>query len=491
MADLRFYTSIRFHSFINYMKYLLSWGLFWLLSTPGFAQNLLGISTSRYGGTNRLYINPALAADSPSKFYFNVFTGNGHVDNNYVRYQAPFSMLRLLTGNVQPQYKNANGTVRFETSYTRETLDGRAKNGTVWGEIRGPSFLIKTGEGSALAFTTRFRGIAQIVGASEPLLSALRASLNDGALYGIPSSNNKFGANTNTYAEAGLTYAGTLFQDYGRKLLFGVTAKFLLGYNAQHLINRGLSYRIAQNPTNPNDVFLEVNKLDATLAYTTFLQDRTLTPATLFSPSSPGRGFGVDVGLTYINQFDADSPAFQLGFAVTDIGGLTYKGQQYTYTDLGTKPVRFNGSDFDNLNGTGAIIEVIQSKLSDGRKPDSNTFRTGLPTSLNLTADYQLPGGLGINLTYLLDARSNQSMAVHQPTMLAVTPRYDARWLSLAVPLAYLNGGFTAGASVRVGPGWLGTDNFLGLIGNKSNGIMPRGLDVYAGVAFGLGKVEE
>ena len=170
------------------MKYLLSWGLFWLLSTTGFAQNLLGISTSRYGGTNRLYINPALAADSPSKFYLNVFTGNGHVDNNYVRYQAPFSMLRLLTGNVPAQYKNPNGSIRFENNYTRETLDGRPKNGTAWGEVRGPSFLARTGERSALAVTTRLRAVAQVFGASESLLSALRASLNDGALYGIPGT---------------------------------------------------------------------------------------------------------------------------------------------------------------------------------------------------------------------------------------------------------------------------------------------------------------
>ena len=90
---------------------------------------------------------------------------------------------------------------------------------------------------------------------------------------------------------------------------------------------------------------------------------------------------------------------------------------------------------------------------------------------MNLSLDYQLPDGLGINVTYLLDARSAQAAAIHQPTLLAVTPRYDARWLSLAVPLAYLNGGFMAGGSIRVGPGWLGTDNLLGLLGNKSNGI--------------------
>ncbi|WP_332369518.1 hypothetical protein [Spirosoma telluris] len=122
------------------MKYLLNWGLFLLTATTGFTQNLLGISTSRYGGTNRLYINPALAADSPSKFYLNVFTGNGHVDNNYVRYQAPFSLLSLISGTVPSQYKNANGTIKFDQSYTQETLNGKAKNGTVWGKFAAHRF---------------------------------------------------------------------------------------------------------------------------------------------------------------------------------------------------------------------------------------------------------------------------------------------------------------------------------------------------------------
>ncbi|GAB4014732.1 hypothetical protein GCM10028808_38070 [Spirosoma migulaei] len=473
------------------MKYLLSLGLFLLLATSGFTQNLLGISTSRYGGTNRLYINPALAADSPSKLYVNVFTGNGHVDNNYVRYQAPFSLISLIAGTVPTQYKNASGTIKFEKEYTQETLNGRTKNGTIWGEIRGPSLLIRAGSGGAFAITTRFRGVAQVVGASENLLSAVRASLNDGALYSIPSNDNKFNANTNTYAELGLTYAGTVMEGDGRRLLLGATAKFLLGYNAQQLINRGLNYRIIEDPANANSALLEVNKLDATFAYTTFLQNRSLTPSTLFSTSVPGRGLGFDLGLTYIDQYDAESPKLQLGLAVTDIGGLTYQGQTYTYTNIGANPVNFRSSDFNNLNGTGSIIEVIQNKLNTGRTPDSNTFRAGLPTSLNLTADYQLPGGFGINLTYLQDVRAVQAASIHQPSLLAVTPRYDVRWLSLALPVAYLNGGLTAGASIRVGPGWLGTDNFLGLVGTKSNGIQPRGLDIYAGLAFGIGRVDE
>ncbi|GAB2542170.1 DUF5723 family protein [Spirosoma aerophilum] len=473
------------------MKNLFLFSSFLLFSTACFAQNLLGISTSKYGGTNRLYINPALAADSHSKFYLNVFTGNGHIDNNYVRYQAPFSLLRLITDNVPAQYKSADGSIRFETDYTRETLNGRPKNGTIWGEVRGPSFLMRTNERSAFAVTTRFRAVGQVVGASESLLSVVRASLNDGAFYSIPSNDNKFSANTNTYAELGLTYAGTLLENDGRRLLIGATGKFLLGYNAQQLINRGLDYRVIPDPSGMSSAILEVTNLDASLSYTTFLQNRNLSPRTLFNTAAPGKGIGVDIGLTYIDQYDENSPTLQLGIALTDIGGISYSGPQYIYTDSGAKPAQFRGSDFNGINGPQAIAEVIQQKLNTGRTPDKQQFTAGLPTSLNLTADYQLSNGLGVNLTFLKDMRTVEATAIHQPTILAVTPRYEVRWLSLAAPIAYLNGGLTAGASVRVGPGRIGTDNLLGLLGNSSNSIKPRGLDIYLGLAFGLGKVEK
>ena len=470
------------------MKYSLLLGTLLLMTTASFAQNLLGMSTSRYGGTNRLYINPALAADSPQKIYLNVVTGNAHVDNNYVRYQAPFSLLRLLSGTVPSAYKRADGTVQFEPAYTKELLNGKPKNGTAWGEVRGPSILLRTGERSAIAVTSRFRAVGQVTGASESVLSAIRSGLGEGILLGVPSTNNQINVNTNTYAELGLTYATTIWEGEGRKLLMGATAKVLLGYNAQQFINRGMDYRIVSDSLNPNTAVLRVTRLDATLGYTTFLQNRTIGLRTLFSPSSPGRGLGLDLGFTYISQYDDDSPALQLGLAVTDIGGLTYRGEEYGYSDIGKNPVRFTSQDFNNLGGSVGAARLIQQKLTTNRSPDRNSFGAGLPTSLNLTFDYHLPRGFGLNITYLQDVRSVQATAIHQPTLLAVTPRYETRLVSMAVPVSYLNGALLGGLSVRVGPAWLGTDNLLGLTGNSTVGIRPRGLDIYAGFAFGLGR---
>ncbi len=470
------------------MKTLLLLGALAGTISASVGQNLLGISTSRYGGTNRLYTNPAFAADSPHKIYLNVLTGNGHVNNNYVRYQAPFSLVRLLSRTVPNQFRRPDGSVQFAVEYTDEMLNGKPKNGTLWGEVRGPAVLMRRGTGGAFAVTTRFRAVGQVTGASESVLSAVRAGLGEGVLLGIPSSNNQFSINTNTYAELGLTYAATVWQGEGRKLLVGATAKVLLGYNAQHLINRGLDYGIVADTANPNSAVLQVTRLDATLGYTTFLQNRNLGLSTLLSPSSPGRGLGLDIGFTYVSQRDRDSPALQLGLALTDLGGISYRGEEYGYSNIGKNPVVFTSRDFNNLAGTVETARLIQQKLTTNREPDARRFRTGLPTALNLTADYQLPQGFGLNLTYWRDVRPALATSIHQPTLLALTPRFETRRVSLALPLVYLNGGLMAGVSLRAGPFWLGTDNLAGLIGNSSNGIRPRGLDVYGGIAFGIGR---
>ncbi|AQG80016.1 DUF5723 family protein [Spirosoma montaniterrae] len=472
------------------MKNLLLLGSLLLTTSVSSAQNMMGVATSRYGGTNRLYVNPAFAADSPSRFYVNVGMGSAHVNNNYVRYQAPFSLMRLISNRVPAQYRNPDGSLRFDVNYTDEILDDNPKNGTIWGEVRGPAFLTR-GNWGAFAVTTRLRAVAQVKGASESLLSAVRAGLSDGVLYGIPNNDNQFSANTNTFSELAFTYSNVLWEGETDRLLLGVTAKGLLGYNAQHLINRGLDYRIAADPDNPNSAFLEVNRLDAKLAYTTFLQNRPLSPRTLLSTNAPGRGIGLDLGLSYIYQPDPYGAALRLGVAITDIGGLSYRGDAYTYNDAAENPIRFRSSDFNNVGNSTEIIRTIQNKLNTGRNPSAGRFRAGLPTSLNLTADYAFPKGLGLNVTYLQDVRSQQATAIHQPTLLAVTPRYETRWVSVSMPVTYLNRGLTAGAMVRVGPGWIGTDNFFGLIGNASNGIRPRGLDVYGGVAFGIGRIDE
>ncbi len=459
--------------------------LFILLVLPGInqAQNLLGLTTSPRSGTNRVYLNPALAADSPYRVYVNGLTANAHIDNNFVRYTAPYSMLRLLVGNVPDSYRRANGTLRFDVNYTEEINNDQVKNGTLWGEARGPAIQCKLGEAGSLVISTRLRAVAQFNGASRPFLSAIRASLSNAALFSIPNSDNSFSANANTYAEFGVTYARSLLETENGKLLAGVTAKYVVGYTAGYLLNQQLNYELNPDATTAGQAYFQVDKLVADLGYTNFLQNRSLSPRTLLNPNAPGRGVGFDVGLTYIGQPDPDGPSVRLGLALNDIGAIHYTGESYT---VDQQNVRFKQADFNGVTGTEQIANVLRERL--GIEPANSTggFTTGLPTALNLSADYQLPTGWGVNLVGLFNVRSAQSIGIHQPTLVGVIPRYENKIVTVALPILYLNQTVTAGVSLRAGPIWLGSDNLLGLFGNSSTGIKPKGADIYAGLGMGF-----
>lgn len=468
------------------MKYLLFFGSALLFSTASPAQNFMGLATSPNGGTNRAYLNPALTADSPRALYINVGAANAHIDNNYLRYRAPYSLLNLLSGNVSSAYRTPNGDLQFEIDYTQEILDGKLKNGTAWGEVRGPAVQFRVDETSTVGISTRFRASAQVQGASQQLVSAVRASLNSGALFSIPSENNQLTANTNTYAELAFTYARTLLDSgEGSKLLLGATVKYIGGYSSGHLVNRGLTYELVTDPTAPGNTALRVNQINADLGFTTYLNDKKLNLKTLLNPNTPGKGAGLDVGLAYVMQPDAEGPTLRLGAALMDIGSVRYLGEAY---DLNQQNVRFTTADFNGVNGIGDVTTVLRNKFSVKSTNSRPSFWSALPTSLNLSAEYQTVPGVGLAVVWLQDVHSTNATAMHQPSLVSITPRYETGLLAIALPVTYLNGNILVGAALKVGPVWLGSDNLAGLIGRGGGAIRPTGVDVYAGLAFGIGR---
>ncbi|KAB7728624.1 hypothetical protein F5984_17435 [Rudanella paleaurantiibacter] len=461
-----------------------------LSATVSPAQNFLGISTSPNTGTHRTYLNPALAAETPHRLFLHAGSANLHVNNNFVRYQAPFSLLKLFTGNVPDVYRQANGNVRFESDYTTEILDGKPKNATVWGELRGPAIQMRLGPtAGVLTFSTRLRGIGQVNGASEQLLSALRASLNTSSLYSIPSSDNRFGVNTNAYAELALSYANTIVDADGFRVSGGLTVKRLRGYSAGSFVNRGLDYQLEAG-TGPNaDPALVVSRVNADLAYTTFLENRRLTPSTLFSANAPGRGWGFDLGLSVLLQSD-DDRLLQLGLGLTDLGGMKYTGEVY---DVNQRNVRFEADDFNstNVGSFEQVATVIRNRLGILEDADPSPFRVGLPTSLNFTADYQLSAHTGISAVWLQNVRAADDPSVRQPSLVSIAPRFETGVVGLSLPITYINRGVALGLTIKAGPVRVGSDNLLGLLGSGQNGLRPRGTDIYAGVMLGIKSRDE
>ena len=78
------------------------------------------------------------------------------------------------------------------------------------------------------------------------------------------------------------------------------------------------------------------------------------------------------------------------------------------------------------------------------------------------------------------DLVEKKTMGMNQPSLFALTPRYESKNFDLAVPIALQNSyrNLTVGLAGRAGPLFIGTENLGGIL-NIGN---PRGISVYMGL---------
>jgi hypothetical protein len=71
-------------------------------------------------------------------------------------------------------------------------------------------------------------------------------------------------------------------------------------------------------------------------------------------------------------------------------------------------------------------------------------------------------------------------MGMNQPSMFAITPRFESKRLDIALPISLQNGyrNLAFGVNVRVGPFFFGSDNIAGIV-NIGN---PKGISGYMGL---------
>lgn len=471
-----------------------------LTSLPVAAQNFLGISTGTASGTHGLYLNPASIADSRHKVYFNLGTVGLHVNNNYARWNAPFSVFNAVLGKVPADWKNSDGSTNFQPLNFKEILDGKPKNGTIGAEVRGPSVMLTLSDYTAVALTTRLRAAGQITGANQELLSLFRAGYDASSFWNVTNVDNRFNVNADVYGEIGASLAQVLTPlDTRHFLKAGVTAKYVSGFYSGHFQNRGLRYRVTPSPTDPSKGILLIEQIDAEFGYSTQTSLRGgFSLSEFLGAKIPGHGWGFDAGLVYefrpwIDEYRApgggadvevDKYRFRLGLALLDVGRIYYsdptnvRGYSVQRTN---KP--FTEQDFDEVGGSDEVVSVLEKKLDLKPSEAKTSFNSGLPTALSLNLDWRLGNEFYVNVTYLKDLHAPGDIAMRQPTVFAVTPRLSAEgFLELSLPLVWVNHAFAPGLALRLGPVFAGTDNLLGVFGSVKT-LAPQGTDLYVGVA--------
>lgn len=469
-----------------------------LLPGVASAQYFLGVSGSNYAGTNGLYLNPAGVADSRHQVFVNLVSNDLFLTNNYLAWSAPYSLLGLMTNTVAKRHRNSRGQILYRDTYLAERLNGRAKHLRFGGDLRGPSVLVTLNDRHGFALTSRLRTNLNVTDVNEPAARLIRYGTTNEK---IPAE--AFGQRLNLNAtgafELAATYGRVLQNDEDRFIKVGLTAKRLIGLYTAHLLANDIDYRFEPDARMPRRTNVRLETLTAKYGYTEegAFQNFNLTPAWLLGRAPAGAGWGVDLGMIYEHRpdhrkysyrdrnqrrYDPSKNKYQyrLSLSLLDLGGMRFRNPAYVnHYQVQRQNVLFTENNFVDIGGVDDVFAGIDQTLELTDSDRQTSFWKTLPTALHAGLDYKIRERVYVNTVWVQSLTSNRTLTMDLPSVLAVVPRYETKWFEAALPVALADNysRLTLGASLRLGPIFLGTDHLGGVL-NLGN---PRGLDLYFG----------
>lgn len=486
-------------------KILFFIGLFTFLHT--YSQSYTGLQQSNYGGIHQSNLNPANITGTRHKFHVNVFTMGLGFNNDYLKLDMPFSVVKLLTGNVPDQYhqdNNPNNPIAFQDAWFTENLNGKPKNMNIYDQIKFPGVMVSLPKGFAVGVQYKNTISFQINNMSEPLARLMRYgvdSVKGSTLYSGPTTynigqnfaDNAFTINMNMYGSWAFTVAKTLIQDDNMVLKAGVTGKYLMGYGTGYIKNNGIEFRTYGYDS------IAFGKADIEYGYTdrNILKTYDAINLDMMVKKPEGAGFGYDLGATFEYKPDLTKRIlnkktnylFRVGLSLLDGGKINYKTKVHTTHITNKTGAGFKvGRDYMNAweNGLTSGLPYTDSTLRSNFNIDTSGTRiqTTMPTSLNLQFDYNVAKNFYIGANVSQDVRGKQKIGIRTPSSLMVIPRFESDFIEISAPIGLMNDYKMArlGMYFRIGPLFIGSDNIIGLL--KANNFY--GADFYFGISTGI-----
>lgn len=452
------------------------------------AQDLLGISSSNYGGLSSVQINPANLADNRLKFEIQLFGTGFGLANNFMGFK-PSYLVRDggLTSTTYPLLDPTPPTEDFTTANFEDN-----RRAFVYNNIYLPSLLVSINEKNSISLSARARTFVNVDGVDAELYRFAYNSLNYPSLYNTRITNDNLSIQTMTWMEYALGYGRVLVDKEKHFLKAGVTLKALQGLQSAYLYIDNLDYEIHSDST------LSLYNADVSYGHSSNFE-ASQDNANYRVVSNLGLGFDFGViyewrpdyakhkhdmdGETNVWKRNENKYKLKVGVSMTDLGGVKFSkgGQSGDFTantsnwditklDFGTTPI--------------AALDDTLSARFGGTNAGAN-YKMNLPTAFSTQIDYHIWKDLYINQTNFIAFGFNSNPnKVHDFTTISVTPRWDHRIAGVSVPISYNTlMGTRTGLAVRLGPVTFGTSSmypyraFLRGDGFGSKDI--TGLDAY------------
>ena len=428
------------------------------------AQDLLGISSSNFGGLSSVYINPANLADNRLKFEIQLGgTGFGFA-NNFMGFKPSYLVREGgLTSTTYPLLDPTPPTEDFTTANFQDNRRAFVNN-----NIYLPGLLISINEKNSISLSARARTYLNVDGVGAELFQFGYNSLNYPSLYNTRITNEKLSIQTMTWMEYALGYGRVLIDQEKHFLKAGVTLKALQGLQSAYLFIDNLDYAVNSDST--------VSLYNADVQYghsTNFEANQDNANYRVVSNLGLGFDFGViyewrpdyakhkhDMdGETNVWKRNENKYKLKVGVSMTDLGGVKFsKGGQSGDFTANTSNWDISKLDF-GTTPIAALDDTLTARFG-GTNAGAN-YKMNLPTAFSTQIDYHIWRDLYINQTNFIAFGFNSNPnKIHDFTTISVTPRWDHRIAGVSIPISYNSlMGTRTGLALRLGPVTFGTSS--------------------------------
>lgn len=476
------------------MKKVIIPALFLFLTANLKAQNFYGLQNSNFNGVHSMYINPAGIADSRYKIHGNLVTFGAQFVNDYMTLDAPFGLMDVVRGTVPDQYKNPDGSIKWDPAYLVENLNGKPKNVNFGAEFRGPAGMVNLGNKLAFAVGTRTRTGVQLYNVSEDLVRFAKSQLDSNPRSYTTITDNRFALNLNAYQEISATAAMLVLNRRAFYIKGGATVKYLMGLGSAYAINNGIDFK-----TLGGDSIL-INNSDLRVGHTSTeflerLQNGTFAGSLPTFRNINGAGLGFDFGAVFeyrpeLTDAVTSKNRYLLkgGVSLLDWGKISYGTNMKTYSASNNTPVLFTqdsafSAAFDQ--GIDSGLSWMKQYARDNFNYSEGQGRTSasIPTTLNIQLDWNIFKMFYLGMNWTQSVVTRRDIAIRRPSSFVLLPRIETRIFEFTLPISVYNDykEFGVGAYARIGPVFFGTDNLL-----RSTKNTYRGFDFYFGISSGI-----
>lgn len=459
------------------------------------SQDYLGLSSGNYSGITGLQLQPANVADNRFQFDLNLFSTSVNFDNNYLGFSRSYFINNRFSFQGFDSYDDFKKKVLIENDIKDQLVYFNIQN-----RIQAPlSFLLTTGPKSGIGFSIQSRTSISVRDMDKDFAKQAyefwKYAPTQGQYYDVSGLK----LNALNWIEAGLTYGRVLYEQNKHFVKFGITAKYLGGISSWNLDANDLHIKADK------DSFLSAYGSD--VRYSRSNSDISTKINSSYRPDA--NSWGGDIGFVYefrgrINKFkfakydkdedyvktklrrDKNKYTLKVGVSLLDVGVLHFTSAPLARNfAINTMNYNMNQLDVRNIKQFDTLI----AKHVNYTGAINQTYSVAMPTALSAQVDLHLLNGFYVNAMAYMPfnlLNKNTDYRVVTPHFYAVTPRWESRIAGVYVPISLnSHNQMSAGATLRLGPVFVGTSNLLTLI--KKDNIQYA--DVHAGfkipLAFG------